>query len=179
MLKFRCANAAMPRAPLYLCISAALFLTLILSCSHSMDKTGNLPREASAGRIEVEIKHSWNGDFPVDQLALLAEKADQKGAGYFGDAHTFKAVWSIFKPGGHEPDVDFNENLVIFVRNIQYYNRIMIGKVILKDGVASVMAMETLSARPIEEVVALSMVVISREGVDVIQLRDGVLQVPK
>jgi hypothetical protein len=115
----------------------------------------------------------------VDQLALLAEKAHQKGAGYFGDAQTFKAVWSAFKPGEHEPDVDFNENLVIFVRNIQYYNRVIIGSVILEDGVANVMAMETLSARPIEDVVALSMAEISREGVAGIQLRDGVIKVAK
>ena len=136
---------------MYLCICVALFLMLLLACSHSMDKTEELSKEASPGKTEVAIKHSWNGDYPVDQLALLAEKADQKGAGYIGDAHTFKAVWSAFKPGEHEPDVDFNENLVIFVRNIQYFNRIMIGSIILEDGVVNVMAMETLSARPIED----------------------------
>ena len=179
MLKYRIANTARPRAPLYLCITAALFLMPLWSCSHSMDKVEDLPTEASPGKTEKAIKHSWNGDYPVDQLALLAEKADQKGAGYIGDAHTFKAVWSAFKPGEHEPDIDFNENLVIFVRNIQYFNRIMIGKVILEDGVVNVMAMETLSARPIEDVVALSMAVISREGVDGIQTRDGVIQVAK
>jgi len=177
MLKFGFANAARLRAPLYLCIFVALFLTFLLSCSHSMDKTQDPPAKAFASKTEKAIKQSWNGDYPVDQLALLAERTDQKGSGYIGDAPTFRAVWSAFKPGEHEPDLDFNENLVIFVRNTQYYNRMIIGQVILEDGVASVMAMETLSARPIEDVVALSMAVISREGVVGIQLRDGVIEV--
>ena len=168
-------------------VSFALFPSLLLvltfaamsGCTHSMDKAENSPQEASIPKTEAIIKQSWHGDYPVKELALLPEKTDQEGSGYLGDAHTFKAVWSVFKPGDPAPEVDFKENLVIFVRNIQYYNRIRIGSVVLEDGVAKVMAMETLSARQIEDVVALSMALISREGVTGIQARGGVLQVAK
>lgn len=177
MLQLPFANAARPKASLVLCISVTMFLLFLLSCSHSMDNAGDPPTKAFAGQAEKAIKQSWNGDFPVDQIALLAERADQKGSGYIGDAPTFRAVWSVFKPGEHAPNVNFVEDLVLFVRNIQYYNRIMIGRVVLEDGVAEVIAMETLSARPIEDVVALSMAVITREGVEGIQSRDGVIEV--
>jgi len=177
MLNNRLDKADARKASLYLCISVTLFLLFLISCTHSMDKAGDPPIEASAGQTEVTIEQSWNGDYPVDQLASLPEKGGRPGAGYIGDSQTFITVWAAFKPGEPDPEIDFDDNLAIFVRNIQYYNRIMIGKVILEDGVAKVMAMETLSARPIEDVVALSMAVISREGVTGIQTRDGVIQV--
>ena len=167
------------KASLYLCISVTLCLLLVMSCTHSMDKTEPLPQPVSQTKTEVVIEQSWNGDYPVDQLKILPEKADQKGNGYIGDPATFSAVWAAFKPGESEPDIDFDGNLVLFVRNIRYYNRVSIGMVFLKNGVAEVIAMETLSARPIEEKVAMSMAVISREGVHGIQTRDGVLQVTK
>lgn len=167
------------KASLHLCISVALFLLFGVSCTHSMDKTEPPPQPVSETKTEVLIKQSWNGDYPVDQLESLPENADQKGNGYIGDPKTFSAVWAAFKPGESEPDIDFDDNLAIFVRNIQYYNRISIGNVFLKNGVAEVIAMETLSARPIEEKVAMSMAIISREGVHGIQTREGVLQVTK
>jgi hypothetical protein len=157
----------------------ALILMAFMGCTHSMDNAEDSPTDASTGKTEVVIKQSWNGDYPVDQLTSLPEKDGSTGAGYIGNPQTFAKVWGVFKPGEPEPDVDFNENLVIFVRNTQYYNRTMIGKVVLEDGVAKVMAMETLSARQIEEVVALSMAVITRAGVNGIQVRDGVIEVAK
>lgn len=162
-----------------LCISVALFLVFLLSCTHSMDKAKDPSHKTPESRTEVEIKQSWNGDYPVDQLAALPEKADQKGTGYIGDPQTFGAVWLAFKPGEPVPDIDFTENLVIYVHNIQYYNHISIGKMILKNGVVEVIAMETLSARPIEDVVAMSMAMSSREGVTGIQSREGIVQVTK
>ena len=165
------------KASLYLCISVALFLLFGMSCTHSTDKTEPPPQPVSETKTEVVIKQSWRGDYPVDQLEVLSENAEQKGKGYIGDPKMFSAVWAAFKPGESEPDIDFDDNLVIFVRNIQYYNRISIGKVFLKNGVAEVIAMETLSARPIEEKVAMSLAVISREGVHGIQTRDGVIKV--
>ena len=49
------------------------------------------------------------------------------------------------------PEIDFTVNLVLFARNTQFYNRINIGKVNVSNGVAEVLAMETMSAMPIED----------------------------
>jgi hypothetical protein len=142
-----------------------------------MDKTGQPPIAMSETKTEVSVKSAWNGDYPVAQLVLLPEKSGQQGMGYIGDPQTFAVVWAAFKPGESEPAIDFGENLILFVRNIQYYNRLLIGKIFLEQGVAEIMAMETLSARPIEEKVAIAMAVIFREGVTGVQTRNGVLQV--
>jgi len=161
----------------WLCLLLTLAFMVLSACTHSMDKAEEPSQKAPESRTEVEIKQSWNGDYPVAQLAALPEKAYQKGTGYIDDPQTFIAVWSAFKPGDPAPGIDFHENLVIFVHNIQYYNHISIGKMILKEGVVEVIAMETLSARPIEDVVAMSMAVVSRAGVTGIMSREGVIEV--
>ena len=67
------------------------------------------------------------------------------------------------------PPVDFDRQFVLFVRNVQFYNRTTIGKVTLKDGAVEVLAMETLSALPIEDKVDMALAVIPRAGVRFIQ----------
>ena len=68
------------------------------------------------------------------------------------------------------PSVDFANNLVVFHRNVVYYNRTNIFKVTLTEGVAEVLAMETMSAMPVEDRAAMAMAVIPRAGVKAIRL---------
>ena len=125
---------------------------------------------------EVKILQSWQGDYPVAQLKLLPEGKRGQAVGFINDARTFEGVWKAFKPGEAVPAIDFKANLVFFARNTQFYNRISIGRVNLKGGVAEVLAMETLSAMPVGDKVALSMVVDARKGIS--GVRDGVAVVP-
>lgn len=62
------------------------------------------------------------------------------------------------------PAVDFSRNIVVFTRNTQFYNHTAILRVTLLEGVAEVIAMETMSANPIKDKVAMAMAVIPREG---------------
>jgi hypothetical protein len=121
---------------------------------------------------EAEILQSWQGDYPVARLDLLPENQREEAVGFISDAKTFKDLWKAFQPGEAVPEIDFNTNLILFVRNTQFYNRISIGKVNVTDGVAELLAMETRSARPIEEKVAISLVEIPRKGVNAIQIGD-------
>ena len=71
----------------------------------------------------------------MTRLNLLPEKQGDQPVGFINDAKTFESVWKAFKPGESVPGIDFTTNMVLFTRNIQYYNRISIGKVSVKDGV--------------------------------------------
>jgi len=71
----------------------------------------------------------------------------------------------VFKPGEKVLEVDFSKHVVVFSRNVTFYNRTAILKVTLKDGVAEILVMETRSALPIEARVAMAMAVIPRAGV--------------
>lgn len=118
---------------------------------------------------DIPILQKWSGDYPIVHLKRLPEGQQKSRIGYFGNAAIFATVWKVFKPGEKTPEVDFGRNFIAFSRNVDFYNRISIFKITLKDGVIEVLAMETRSALPIEDKVAMAMAVIPRAGVAYIQ----------
>jgi len=119
--------------------------------------------------VDITVLQKWSGEYPVSELGRLPEEQRHSAAGYIGDAKTFLSVWRVFMPTEILPAVDFNKNIVVFSRNTQFYNRTAIFKVTLQDGTAEILAMETMSAIPIEDKVAMAMAVIPRAGVMAIQ----------
>lgn len=117
----------------------------------------------------LPILQSWRGDYPVSQLNRLPEGQRASRIGYLGDAVEFADVWRVFKPGERIPELDFSKHLVVFSRNVTFYNRTAISKVILRDGVAEILARETMTALPIEDKAAMALAVIPRTGVKCIR----------
>ena len=87
-----------------LCLLLVLTFMVTSACSQSMDSAKRPSPQATESRTEMEIEQSWNGDYPVAQLAELTEKAE-KGTGYIGESQTFIAVWAAFKPGDPVPEI--------------------------------------------------------------------------
>jgi len=116
---------------------------------------------------------TWSGDYPIAALDQLPSGQQQNRAGYIGDVDTFARIWQNFMPEAALPAVDFENNLVVFHRNIFYYNRTNILKVTLTEGVAEVLATETMSAMPVEDRAAMAMAVIPRAGVKAIRLDES------
>lgn len=127
--------------------------------------------------VELAISQSWSGDYPVAELKRLPDGQQKSRVGYLGNAAAFRAVWTGFKPEDAVPELDFAKNLVVFSRNVDFYNRTRILKVMLKDGTAEVVAMETMSAMPVEDKVAMAMAVIPRAHVKSIQTGFALLPV--
>ena len=119
--------------------------------------------------VEVSLLETWSGDYPVSELVRLPAGQQDTMAGYIGNAETFAPIWHVFMPNETLPAVDFRKNIIIFTRNVQFYNRTSILKVLLKESTAEIFAMETMSAIPIEDKVAMAMAVIPRQGVRAIQ----------
>jgi len=130
---------------------------MITACATSV-KLNSEPEQAS-------ILKDWRGDYPVSELRRLPEGQRSSRIGYLGSRQQFTDIWQIFKPGDRVPEVDFNQHIVIFSRNVKFYNRTDIARVILKEGVAQILAVETMSALPIEDKVAMALAVIPRTGV--------------
>lgn len=140
---------------------ASTMLAVMTGCSHV--PVANTPV------TELVISQSWSGDYPVAELGRLPAGQQKSAVGYLGSAAAFGPVWSAFKPGETLPAVDFGKHLVVFHRNVDFYNRTRIFKVTLSDGVAEVLAMETRSAIPVTDKVAMAMAVVPRTGVEAIQ----------
>ena len=118
---------------------------------------------------DIIILQNWSGDYPIDHLNRLPEGQQKLRIGYIGDAEILSPVWQAFKPDEKTPEVDFRRNFIVFSRNVDFYNRLSIFKITLKDGVIEVLSIETRSALPIEEKAAMAMAVIPRSGVMYIQ----------
>lgn len=158
-------------------LPTVLTLVLLFGCSHLDTGVGKQPGHSQPLDGEAEILQSWQGDYPVAQLKLLPEKQRQQAVGFIDDGETFKAVWNAFKPREAVPEIDFKAKLVLFARNTHFYNRISIGKVNVTSGIAEVLAMETMSAMPIEAKVAMSLVVVPRKGIRAIQNGDKIIPI--
>jgi hypothetical protein len=128
---------------------------------------------------DLPILQQWSGDYPMAHLNRLPEGQQQSHVGFIGDEATFGAVWQAFKPGEKVPEVDFGKELVVFSRNVVFYNRTSIAKITLQDGVAEAIAIETMSSLPIEDKVAMALAVIPRAGVKFIQTGDERVPVTK
>ena len=140
-------------------------VNLLAACTPAVSQDSAEPQN-------LPLLDIWSGDYPVTALSQLPAGQQESSIGYIGDAATFAGIWKSYMPADPLPEIDFAKNLVIFSRNVHFYNRTNILKVVLDaDGVIEVLAMQTLSARPIEDKVAMAMVVIPRDGV--IRLKTG------
>ena len=157
-------------------ITCVLLMAFLAGCGHadkpSAEQTQSIPPLTG----DAAILQAWPGDFPVARLDRLPADQREQGIGYIDERDIFAAVWAVFKPGEALPNIDFAKQLVLFARNTQYFNRISAGKVMVKEGTAELLAMETLSARLIEDKVAMALVVVPQAGIT--GLRAGSIVIP-
>jgi len=143
---------------LLLSIGFACMIVICVSTAYS-----NEPKD-------IPIFQRWSGDYPIIHLNRLPQGQQKSRIGGIGNSAVFATIWKAFKPGEKTPEVDFSQNFVVFSRNIDFYNRISIFKITLKDGVIEILAIETRSALPVEGKVAMAIAVIPRAGVKFIQV---------
>ena len=145
----------------------------------SPPKTRGEAKTAPAGALpaSVPIVKKWDGDFPVGALKKLPRGQQKTPAGYIGDGAAFADGWKSFKPGEKVPAVDFKKNLVVFTRNVKFYNRKAITKVTLLDGVMEVQGIETVTSVPVTDKVAMAMAEVPRRGVKTLRAGDKFIPV--
>jgi hypothetical protein len=148
---------------------------LLFALSSVVAQAGGPPDEPQ--RV-VDTVQSWSGDYPVADLARLPQGQRNSRIGYLDDAPTFAAIWRVLKPRLPVPDVDFSESLVVFFRNVDFYNQIRIAKVEIRNGVAEVVAIETRSATAIKDNVAMALVSVPRGGVASLKAGDVTIAIP-
>jgi len=125
----------------------------------------------------VTIVGKWDGDYPVSALKKLPRGQQKTPGGYIGDPGTFTEVWKSFRPGEKVPPVDFGKNLVVFTRNVKFYNRKAITKVTLLEGIMEVQGVETMTSVPVTNKVAMAMAEVPRQGVKTLRAGDKFIPV--
>ena len=136
-------------------------------------------KTAPAGALpsNLSIVNKWDGDYPVSALKKLPRGQQKTVAGYINDGSTLADVWKSFKPGEKAPKVDFKKSLVVFTRNVKFYNRKAITKVTLLDGILEVQGVETVTSVPVTDKVAMAMAEVPRQGVKTLRAGDKFIPV--
>jgi hypothetical protein len=131
-------------------------------------------KTAPAGGLpaNLTIVNKWEGDYPVSALKKLPRGQQKTVAGTIGDGATLATVWKSFKPKEKVPTVDFRKNLVVFTRNVKFYNRRAITKVTLLDGIMEVQGIEMMTSVPVTNKVAMAMAEVPRQGVKTLRAGD-------
>ena len=136
-------------------------------------------KAAPSGALPTHLTlvNKWDGEYPVSALKKLPRGQQKTVAGYIGDGSTFADVWKSFRPGEKAPKVDFKKNIVVFTRNVKFYNRKAITKVTLLDGILEVQGIETMTSVPVTDKVALAMAEVPRQGVKTLRAGDKFIPV--
>lgn len=159
-------------------LCAFLFLSAISFSSEAGVKKEKLNSTSSAeNRDALPILNRWNGDYPIAQLDRLKDGHAQLHGGYIGDEEAFASFWKNFKPGTAVPRVNFNENLVVFVRGDASYSQMLIAKVTLKQNIAEVVASGNRSRSTPEDSFAMALAVIPRAGVKFVRVGNELIAV--
>jgi len=116
-----------PMNPLKSALFFLLLCATILFFSGGCATTGARDMEP----IDVSLLENWSGDSPVSGLGRLPAGQQETMTGYIGDTKTFIPIWQVFKPNDILPTVDFSKHIIVFSRNVQFYNRTSILKVML------------------------------------------------
>ena len=155
-----------------------LVLFGVLLCAVPFPFGGCAPANTlNTAPANIPLLEKWSADYPVSDLERLPAGQQDTRAGYIGDTETFIPVWRVFMPEQILPAVDFRKNIVVFTRNIQFYNQTIILRVSLHGGIAEIVTLESMSAMPIEDRVAMAMAVIPRDEVMAIQAGTEKIQV--
>ena len=126
---------------------------------------------------------TFHGDFLLLQLVRLPERFRETPYGIIDRDSELEAIW----PGFHSydggsvsmPSVDFADQLIVFVRNTQFYNRIHLGTVNIIEGKGEIVTMETRSALPLIDKASFAMMVLNRKDVSQLRFGDQWLALPQ
>ena len=145
-------------------------LLFLITCFALFEIFGCAATEtADKGPSKISLLNKWSGDYPVSLLDRLPAGQQDSAVGYIGDIETFVPIWRAFMPTEILPAVDFNKYFVVYTRNISFYNQKSILSITLDDDTAEIIALETMSSRPIENQAAMAMAVIPRAGIRIIK----------
>lgn len=121
----------------------------------------------------IPILKQWAGTLPVAALDTLPENQRATPLGYISEEAIFSRVWQEFSPDQPLPQVDFADSLVLFARNTRYFNTTSIVQVNLREDVLQIIAISTMTARPIQDKVGMALALIPRTTAHMIEIPQG------
>ena len=129
---------------------------VLLGCDEGKFQDRRAKNEEIAGVLKVSMK----------KIDRAKKRFVEQGLEIALNGHKGERIYE------RKADVDFEAHLVLFARNTHFHNRVSIGQIKVTKGVADVLAMETMSAAPIEDQVGMALVVVARKGISAVRVGD-------
>lgn len=107
---------------------------------------------------------SWTGLVNVACLQLFPEEQKSQRLALIKTRKSWLALWKYYKPDTSAPEIDFDQQLVVVVKNVRYLNRISLESSIRSQGTLTVQTKVTRSARPVRDAIHLLMMTADRDG---------------
>ncbi len=99
-----------------------LALALIICVMGGTVQAKDTVKEDMPAGKDLGILQSFSGDYPVAGLARLPSGQEGQRAGYIGSPEEFTLVWRMMFPARPMPEIDFTKSIVVFFRNVHFYN---------------------------------------------------------
>jgi len=101
----------------------------------------------------LPVIERWSGQYPVSELHRMPEEQMINGTGFVNNTAAWNEIWH----GANQSDapaVDFHVEIVCFAHNVEFLNIVHVTAGTVDDeGVVDVLAMQTKTARPIDDFV--------------------------
>jgi hypothetical protein len=126
----------------------------------------------------ARILRTWTGGYPVAELGRLPAAVRETPVGFIADQDTLADVWEAFQPGLPPPRVNFEQELVLFVRNVDFYSRLSVLQVAVDEGVAQPVVRWNKAELPVTDEAAMVMVLVPRSGIHAVRSNGVVIPLP-
>jgi hypothetical protein len=133
------------------------------------------PAATAMPDTRIEPNQTWSGDLATAQMGTVALGRSAEGFALVTSLTDWQALWALYQPKAAVPSVDFTTHFVVCLRNTEFYNRMRLGMGLVQKGVLEPLAMETMSARPIEDQVAVTFASFPRQGITSVKFRQTTL----
>lgn len=130
----------------------------------------NVPLHPTADRI-------WPVTLAIDALDHLSLSQRDLPIGYVDRNDAWCAIWELAENKQSPPKIDFDHEIVLFIKNTVYLNRLKLTGVHLDDGTLNLEMRNSRSARPIRDKFHAVFFVMPRSGIDSVRLGNQSLSV--
>jgi hypothetical protein len=119
----------------------------------------------------IDVNKAWVGMLPIESVLLLPKVTRDHRIGIIDKEEIWSKIWKAHQPDEKQPKVDFDSQVVVFIKNVRHLNRITLVSAELDDGLLTIRSKQTRSARPIRGRVHCVLIIVQRVGIR--QISDG------
>ena len=113
--------------------------------------------------------HHWTGTFPCNKIYLLKPVSADNRLSILRSDKDWNNVWTVFRPGNPVPVINFEQNVVIAVRNVRYFNQVSWKSASRQNHVLSLQTLQTRTARPIGHEASCLFVVVPSDRITAVR----------